>query len=449
MKMQFTLSLCAIVLAAPALAQSTRMQPPPQVDQWHLQHYPFDNPDLPAEQRIDNLLSLMTVDEKIDCLGTNTAVPRLGVPNIGSSEGIHGVVQRRSAAAASHHHHAVPAAARHRRNLGPRARAQAAGVEGYEARYITQTAQYNRQILMLWGPQADLARDPRWGRSEEVYGEDPFFNGTMVTAFVHGLQGDDPKYWQSASLLKHFLANYNEDHRNSSSSDFDERLFWEYYSVPFRMGFLDGGAAASWPPTTRGTARPWPSIPSSHSSSSTSGASTSSPATAAPSALVNPRHAFPDQKAAVVACLKAGINQFLDSYKDEVNAASKKAPSPKPSSTALSAANSAFTLKLGLLDPPEMVPYTAIKDSPEPWDTDRDHAVSREDRARVRRAAQERQQHASPRQEQTQIHRRHRPARRLRPLGLVRRHASLRRHAARTAFRTAGRPRRQGQLRRL
>ncbi len=121
---------------------------------------------------------------------------------------------------------------------------QAAGVEGYEARFITQTAKYDRQILMLWGPQSDLARDPRWGRSEEVYGEDPFFNGTMAVAFIKGLQGDDPKYWQAAALLKHFLANSNEDHRNDSSSNFDERLFWEYYSVPFRMGFLDGGANA-------------------------------------------------------------------------------------------------------------------------------------------------------------------------------------------------------------
>ena len=56
--------------------------------------YPFQNPDLPVEKRIDNLLSLMTIDEKIDCLGVQTGVPRLGVPSYGGSEGIHGVVQR-------------------------------------------------------------------------------------------------------------------------------------------------------------------------------------------------------------------------------------------------------------------------------------------------------------------------------------------------------------------
>ncbi|MBV9182411.1 MAG: hypothetical protein JO356_13960, partial [Acidobacteria bacterium] len=93
MKLYFVVLFCALLLVILAPAQQ-RMQPMPQVDQWHLQHYPFDNPDLAPEQRIDNLLSLMTVEEKIECLGTVTGVPRLGVPNIGSSEGIHGVVQR-------------------------------------------------------------------------------------------------------------------------------------------------------------------------------------------------------------------------------------------------------------------------------------------------------------------------------------------------------------------
>ena len=207
--------------------------------------YPFNDPSLPMEKRIDNLLSLMTSDEKVACLGTVTAVPRLGVPNIGSSEGIHGVVQRQA------QRHAQPITTTQfpqAKGLGeswdPDLVRQAAGVEGYEARFITQTPKYDRQILMLWGPQSDLARDPRWGRSEEVYGEDPFLNGTMAVSFIRACKGDDPKYWQSAALLKHFLANSNENHRKDTSSDFDERLFWEYYSVPFRMAFLEGGAKA-------------------------------------------------------------------------------------------------------------------------------------------------------------------------------------------------------------
>ena len=81
--------------------------------------YPFNDPSLPTEKRIDNLLSLMTIDEKIDCLGTNTGVPRLGVMSYGSSEGIHGVVQREAQGQArADHDDAVSAAAGNGRVVG-------------------------------------------------------------------------------------------------------------------------------------------------------------------------------------------------------------------------------------------------------------------------------------------------------------------------------------------
>jgi len=137
--------------------------------------YPFNDPSLPMEKRIDNLLSLMTIDEKINCLSTNTGVPRLGVMSYGASEGIHGVVQRedkgRGKPVTTTQFPQPPGMGA---SWDPDLVREAAGVEGYEARFITQTAKYDRQILMLWGPQSDLGRDPRWGRSEEVYGEDPF-----------------------------------------------------------------------------------------------------------------------------------------------------------------------------------------------------------------------------------------------------------------------------------
>jgi beta-glucosidase len=383
MKRHFALRLCVLVLAGlvfagPIFAQSNRMQPPPQVDQWHLQHYPFDNPDLPAEKRIDNLLSLMTVEEKIDCLGTVTGVPRLGVPNIGSSEGIHGVVQReerfgRKPVTTTQ----FPQPPGMGATWDPALVREAAGVEGYEARFISQTAQYDRQILMLWGPQSDLDRDPRWGRSEEVYGEDPFFNGTMATAFVRGLQGDDPKYWQAAALLKHFLANENENNRNSSSSDFDERLFWEYYSVPFRMAFVDGGAKAVMASYNAWNGTPMAVNPILRSIVMDKwGVDVISSDGGAVTLLVNPRHRFPNQEAAVAACIKAGVNQFLDRYKDEVKAALKDGSLTESDIDEALRRKFRIEIKLGLLDPPAMVPYTSIKDSPLPWETDRDRAVS-------------------------------------------------------------------------
>ena len=368
-----------VLLAVPSFAQQKQQPPPQQVDQWHLQHHPFDDPNLTTEKRIDNLLSLMTTDEKIDCLGTETGVPRLGVPNIGSSEGIHGVVQRearfgRQPITTTQ----FPQPPGMGESWDPKLVQAAADVEGYEARFITQTPKYDRQVLMLWGPQSDLDRDPRWGRSEEVYGEDPFSNGTMATAFVHGLQGDNPKYWQAAALLKHFLANENENLRNSSSSNFDERLFWEYYSVPFRMAFLDGGAKAvmasynAWNGTTMEVNPILRSIVIDKW-----GVDVVSSDGGAVKLLVNPRHLFPNQEAAVVACLKAGINQYLDSYKDELHAALKDGSITETDIDSALRRKFRITIKLGLLDPPNMVPYTSIKDSPEPWNTDRDRDVSR------------------------------------------------------------------------
>jgi beta-glucosidase len=346
-------------------------------------NYPFNDSSLPMEKRIDNLLSLMTIDEKINCLSTNTGVPRLGVMNYGNSEGIHGVVQReargkRQPITTTQ----FPQPPGMGESWDPELVREAAGVEGYEARFITQTPKYDRQILMLWGPQSDLGRDPRWGRSEEVYGEDPFLNGTMAVAFTKGLQGDDPKYWQAAALLKHFLANENENGRNSTSSNFDDRLFWEYYSVPFRMAFLDGGAKGvmasynAWNGSAMAVNPILKSIVREQW-----GVDVISSDGGAVKLLVVPRHLFPDQKAAVVACLKAGINQFLDVYKDETKAALKDGEITEAEIDGLLRPKFRVTIRLGLLDPPEMVPYTKIKDSdgdsPEPWNTDKDRDVSK------------------------------------------------------------------------
>jgi beta-glucosidase len=201
----------------------------------------------------------------------------------------------------------------------------------------------------------------------------------MAVAFIKGLQGDDPKYWQAAALLKHFLANSNEDHRNVSSSDFDERLFWEYYSVPFRMGFLEGGAKAvmasynAW----NGTAMAVNPILRSILRDKW-GVDVISSDGGAVKLLVDPRHLFPNQEAAVVACLKAGINQFLDRYADETRAALKDGSLTVADIDAALRLKFRIAIKLGLLDPPDMVPYSKIKDSPEPWNTDKDRAVSRQ-----------------------------------------------------------------------
>jgi beta-glucosidase len=340
--------------------------------------YPFQDPNLDAEKRIENLLSLMTIDEKIACLGIRTAVPRLGVPEMGASEGIHGVVYRippngKTGLTTTQ----FPQPPGMGATWDPELVRQAGAAEGYEARFITQTAKYNRRILSLWGPQADLARDPRWGRTEEVYGEDPFFAGTMATAFTKGLQGDNPKYWQAAALLKHFLANSNEDGRGGSSSDFDERLFWEYYSVPFRMAFQEGGAKALMASYNAWNGTPMTINPILRSIVRDQWhADIISSDGGAVALLVSGHHAFPDQKAAVVACLKAGINQFLDRYAGETRTAVQEGLITVADLDDLLRPKYRTVIRLGLLDPPEMVPYSSIKDSPEPWNTEKHREIS-------------------------------------------------------------------------
>jgi beta-glucosidase len=342
---------------------------------------PFQNPNLPPDQRIDNLLSLMTADEKIDAIGMTSAVPRLGVPGFGGTEGIHGLVQRgapgRGMAPTTTTQFPQPPGMG--ASWDPALVRRAGGVLGAEARFISQTGANKRPMLMVWGPQADLARDPRWGRSEEVYGEDPFFNGVMSTAFARGLQGNDPKYWQAAPLLKHFLANSNEDGRMSSDSKFDERLFYEYYSVPFRMTFQTSGANAvmasynAWngtPMTIHPLLREvligkW-------------GVKVISSDGGAVKNLWEDFKLLPDHKAAVVASLKAGINQYLDTSRDELRAALKEGTITEKDLDEALRRKFRVTLKLGLLDPPELVSFTRIHDGTPPWDGDEHRTISKD-----------------------------------------------------------------------
>jgi beta-glucosidase len=282
--------------------------------------YPFQNPNLPIDERVSNILSLMTIEEKIACLGTHPDVPRLGIRGAGHVEGLHGLAMggpggwgRPSVVPTTQFPQAV--------GLGetwdPDLVRQVAAIEGYETRYMFQS-KYQRGGLVVRAPNADLARDPRWGRTEESYGEDPFFNGAMTVAFVKGLQGNDPKYWLTASLMKHFLANSNEDGRGSSSSDFDERLFREYYSVPFRMGIIDGGSRAFMASynAVNGTPMEVNSILKNVAVGEWGNDGIMCTDGGAMTNLVTEHKRYPTLAQAAAESVKAGINQFLDKYSE-------------------------------------------------------------------------------------------------------------------------------------
>ena len=290
--------------------------------------YPFRNPNLPLEERVTDLLDRLTLDEKVVLMSGSPKIPRLGLAFSGQVEGLHGLALGGPGHWEGKGKQPLPTTTfPQERGLGntwdPELMQKIGALEGYEARYYYQSPTYDRGGVVVRAPNVDLARDPRWGRSEESMGEDPYLVGTMTVAFQHGLQGPDPNHWQAASLMKHFLANENEDTRDSSSSDFGERLFREYYSVPFRMGFEEGGSRGvmaaynSWngtpmmihPVLKDVMIKEW----GNDGIICTDGG--------ALGLLITAHKTFPDKEHGSAAAVKAGINYFLDTYKDDLTKA--------------------------------------------------------------------------------------------------------------------------------
>jgi beta-glucosidase len=201
----------------------------------------------------------------------------------------------------------------------------------------------------------------------------------MAAAFAKGLQGDDPKYWLTASLMKHFLANSNEDGRDGSSSNFDERLLREYYSVPFRMGVIDGGSRAYMASYNAYNGIPMTVQPILRDITmrewgldgiicTDAGALTN---------MVTKHRYFPDIDEASAGAIHAGINQFLDNYRAGVTAAlDKKLVNLSEIDESLRGIYRVM-IRLGLLDPPSMVPYNNIKGSGAAWDNEEHKALAR------------------------------------------------------------------------
>ena len=117
---------------------------------------------------------------------------------------------------------------------------QAGEVTGTEARVIWH--RHPDYGLSRWAPTVDLERDPRWGRNEEGYGEDPVLTGKMAGVYIEGMQGDDPKYLRCASTLKHFYGNNTEVGRGWKNSSIDPRNKYELYLEPFRRCIEESGA---------------------------------------------------------------------------------------------------------------------------------------------------------------------------------------------------------------
>jgi beta-glucosidase len=349
--------------------------------------YLFQNPDLPLEERVSNIISLMTLNEKVAFLSQTPGVARLGINRMAHVEGLHGLAQgtpggwgRRGPITTT----TFPQSIGMGETWDPEIVRQSGAIEGYEARYVYQSPKTKgRGGLIVRAPNADLGRDPRWGRTEECFGEDAYFNGVMSVAMIKGLQGDDPKYWMSASLLKHFLANSNEDNRTSTSSDFDIRQFYEYYSLPFHMGFVEGGAksfmtsynlvngipATVHPVIEDVTVKQW----------GVDGVICTDAGGFAN--LTKSQRYYENITQSGAGTVNAGINQYLDrNFEAPVKKAIEEGLLTEKRLDEVIKGTLRVFIRLGLLDPPEKVNYARIGIDtlqPAPWNTQKNKDVVR------------------------------------------------------------------------
>jgi beta-glucosidase len=203
----------------------------------------YKNPRLPLERRVDDLVSRMTLEEKISQMqNAAAAIPRLDVPEYEWwNEGLHGVAR---AGIATVFPQAIGLAA----TFNEKMVRQVADATSTEARakhheFVRRNERGRYKGLTFWSPNINIFRDPRWGRGQETWGEDPFLTGKLGTAFVKGLQGDDPKYLKTAATVKHFAVHSGpEPERHSFNAISSERDLRETYLPAFRQTILEGGA---------------------------------------------------------------------------------------------------------------------------------------------------------------------------------------------------------------
>lgn len=206
----------------------------------------YKDENAPMHDRIMDLLSRLTVEEKISLLrATSPGIPRLDIPKYyHGNEALHGVVRPGRFTV-------FPQAIGLAATWNPALQYQVATVISDEARARWNELDQGRNqkdqfsdVLTFWSPTVNMARDPRWGRTPETYGEDPYLSGVMGTAFVKGLQGNDSRYLKVVSTPKHFAANNEEHNRFECNPQISEKQLREYYLPAFEACIRDGKAAS-------------------------------------------------------------------------------------------------------------------------------------------------------------------------------------------------------------
>jgi beta-glucosidase len=240
MQRALAFSTCILVLGA---ALSLRAQSSQPQGSTPAAMPAYLNPDARLEDRVNDLVSRMTLEEKISQVqDVAAAIPRLGVAAYNWwNEGLHGVARAGNATVFPQ---AIGLAATWDTDLLRRV----ADVVSTEARAKYNDANQHGNTgryfgLTFWSPNINIFRDPRWGRGQETYGEDPFLTARMAVAFVTGLQGDNPTYLKTVSTPKHFVVHSGPDvWRHSFDPRPSSHDLADTYTPAFRASIVEGKA---------------------------------------------------------------------------------------------------------------------------------------------------------------------------------------------------------------
>jgi beta-glucosidase len=198
--------------------------------------FPFRNAKLTVEQRATDLVSRLTLEEKVaQMMNDAPAIPRLGIPAYNWwNEALHGVART------EYHVTVYPQAIGMASTWDAPLLHQVSSAISDEGRAIYNEAAKKNKFgiyhgLTYWSPNINIFRDPRWGRGQETYGEDPYLTGKMGTAFVLGLQGNDPHYLKAAACAKHFAVHSGpESNRHTFNAEISTYDLWDTYLPAFR-----------------------------------------------------------------------------------------------------------------------------------------------------------------------------------------------------------------------
>ncbi|MFE4050689.1 glycoside hydrolase family 3 C-terminal domain-containing protein [Streptomyces sp. YIM B13518] len=268
---------------------------------------PFRDTTLSFAKRIDDLLSRLTLDEKIGFLHQFApAVERLDVAAFRTGqEALHGVAWMGPATVFPQ---AVGLGATWNQELVRRVG------EAVSRETRAMRARDERVGLNVWAPTVNLLRHPLWGRNEEGYSEDPKLTSAIATAYTQGLRGDHPVYWRTAPVLKHWLAHNNETERDTTSSSVRPRVLHEYDLRAFREAVEAGTVAGVMPAYNLVNGRPNHVSPylREHLRAWTEEDLLVCSDAGAPSNLVDSEHYFDTHEEATAAALRAGVDSFTD-----------------------------------------------------------------------------------------------------------------------------------------